>query len=76
MDKIDHKILTLLEEDARQSFAELGERVALSKTPCWQIVLVTQHFGYASPKLADLRYEAFQTLAYGGRGVAESSAPA
>jgi hypothetical protein len=40
-----------------------------SATPFWQIVLVTQHFGYASPTIADLRYEAFQTLAYGGRGV-------
>src|SRR5882724_2980531 len=38
MDKIDHRILTLLEEDARQSFAEIGEQVALSKTPCWQRV--------------------------------------
>ena len=38
MDKIDHRILTLLEDDARQSFAELGEQVALSKTPCWQRV--------------------------------------
>jgi Lrp/AsnC family leucine-responsive transcriptional regulator len=38
MDKIDHRILTLLEDDARQSFAELGEKVALSKTPCWQRV--------------------------------------
>jgi hypothetical protein len=40
-----------------------------NKIPFWQIVLVTQHFGYASPTIADLRYEAFQTLAYGGRGV-------
>jgi Lrp/AsnC family leucine-responsive transcriptional regulator len=38
MDKIDHRILTLLEDDARQSFAELGEQVSLSKTPCWQRV--------------------------------------
>jgi len=38
MDKIDHRILTSLEEDARQSFAELGEQVGLSKTPCWQRV--------------------------------------
>ena len=30
MDKIDHRILTLLEEDARLSFAELGEIVSLS----------------------------------------------
>jgi Lrp/AsnC family leucine-responsive transcriptional regulator len=38
MDKIDHKILMHLEADARQSFAELGEQVGLSKTPCWQRV--------------------------------------
>jgi hypothetical protein len=49
---------------------EIARKVSLeSKTPFWQIVLVTQHFGYASPTIADLRYEAFQTLAYGGRGV-------
>jgi hypothetical protein len=49
---------------------EVARKVSLeSRTPFWQIVLVTQHFGYASPSIADLRYEAFQTLAYGGRGV-------
>jgi hypothetical protein len=49
---------------------EVARKVSLeSRTPFWQIVLVTQHFGYASPAIADLRYEAFQTLAYGGRGI-------
>jgi Lrp/AsnC family transcriptional regulator, leucine-responsive regulatory protein len=38
MDKIDYRILTALEGDARQSFAELGTQVGLSKTPCWQRV--------------------------------------
>lgn len=38
MDKIDHHILTLLEDDARLSFAEIGDQVGLSKTPCWQRV--------------------------------------
>jgi Lrp/AsnC family leucine-responsive transcriptional regulator len=38
MDKIDHRILASLEQDARQSFADLGEQVGLSKTPCWQRV--------------------------------------
>jgi len=38
MDKIDREIVGLLEEDARVSFARLGERVGLSKTPCWQRV--------------------------------------
>ena len=45
MDKIDHRILTLLEEDARQSFAELGEQVTLSKTPCWQRVRELERAG-------------------------------
>jgi len=45
MDKTDHRILTLLEEDARQSFAELGEQVALSKTPCWQRVRELERLG-------------------------------
>lgn len=38
MDKIDHQIVRLLEDDARASFAELGQQVGLSKTPCWQRV--------------------------------------
>ena len=38
MDKIDWKILSELEMDGRLSFAELGERVALSKSPCWSRV--------------------------------------
>src|ERR1700748_1232363 len=45
MDKIDHKILTLLEDDARQSFAALGEQVSLSKTPCWQRVRELERAG-------------------------------
>lgn len=35
MDAIDFKILQQLEQDGRVSFAELGERVGLSKSPCW-----------------------------------------
>ena len=38
MDKIDRQIVTLLEQDARQSFADLGQQVGLSKTPCWHRV--------------------------------------
>jgi len=38
MDKIDWKILAELEQDGRLSFAELGEKVALSKSPCWSRV--------------------------------------
>lgn len=35
MDRIDWKILSELETDGRMSFADLGERVGLSKSPCW-----------------------------------------
>ena len=45
MDKIDRRLLTSLEEDARQSFAELGEQVGLSKTPCWQRVRELERTG-------------------------------
>ncbi|WP_246611147.1 Lrp/AsnC family transcriptional regulator [Aquisediminimonas profunda] len=45
MDRIDWKILEELEQDARVSFAELGERVGLSKSPCWNRVRNLQHSG-------------------------------
>lgn len=54
MDKIDHRILTLLEDDARQSFAELGEQVALSKTPCWQRVRELERSGVIRGYRADI----------------------
>lgn len=36
LDSIDRKILTVLQEDASLSIAEIGERVGLSSTPCWK----------------------------------------
>jgi len=36
LDATDIKLLRQIEIDGRQSFATLGERVGLSKTPCWQ----------------------------------------
>jgi hypothetical protein len=35
----------------------------------WNIVLGNAHFTYAEPTLASLRFQAFTTLAYGGRGI-------
>ena len=35
LDKIDHKILVVLQADARLSLAEVGGRVGLSTTACW-----------------------------------------
>ena len=45
MDRIDCRILGLLERDGRLSFAELGERVGLSKTPCWKRVQALERDG-------------------------------
>ncbi len=38
MDRIDRKILSLLQADATLSMAELAEQVNLSPTPCWRRV--------------------------------------
>lgn len=38
MNRLDWKILAALERDGRQSYAELGEQVGLSKSPCWSRV--------------------------------------
>lgn len=38
LDKIDRKILRVLQADGRVSFTELGERVGLSTTPCTERV--------------------------------------
>jgi Lrp/AsnC family leucine-responsive transcriptional regulator len=45
LDAIDLKIIALLEADARISFAELAEQVALSKTPCWKRVKALEEAG-------------------------------
>ncbi len=42
---VDVQILALLVQDARQSFAVLGEKVGLSKTPCWNRVKRLQEAG-------------------------------
>jgi len=36
MDAIDRKILTVLQDNAALSVAEIGSRVGLSSTPCWK----------------------------------------
>lgn len=38
--------------------------------PFWNIVLATGHFSYREVSSADLRFQVYTTLAYGGRGIA------
>jgi Lrp/AsnC family transcriptional regulator, leucine-responsive regulatory protein len=45
MDRVDWKILAELESDGRLSFADLSERVGLSKSPCWTRVRVLEATG-------------------------------
>lgn len=40
------------------------------KIPFWNIVLSVAHFNYREPGAADLRFEVYTTLAYGGKGIA------
>src|SRR5262249_52820471 len=40
-----------------------------SKTPFWNIVLVTRHGAYRNLAEPEMRFEAMQTLAYGGKGL-------
>lgn len=54
MDKLDWKILARLEEDGRQSFAELGEAVGLSKSPCWSRVRSLEERGVIQGYMARL----------------------
>ncbi len=39
------------------------------RLPFWNIVLSTAHFNYAEPTPGGLRFQAYTTLAYGGRGI-------
>lgn len=43
--KTETALLRALENDARLSFAELGEKVGLSKTPCWSRVQELEKLG-------------------------------
>lgn len=40
------------------------------RLPFWNIVLTVAHFQYREPCPADLRFQVYTTLAYGGRGIA------
>jgi Lrp/AsnC family transcriptional regulator len=36
MDAVDRKILSVVQQDASLSVADIGQRVGLSSTPCWK----------------------------------------
>lgn len=57
MDRIDKKILSLLQVDSQQSNQELAEKVALSPSPCLRRVKQLEEEGYISKYVALLNPE-------------------
>ncbi|MEN5084723.1 Lrp/AsnC family transcriptional regulator [Bosea sp. TWI1241] len=52
MDQIDRKILTILQDDATVSIADLADRVGLSQTPCWKRIQKLQQSGVITKRVA------------------------
>lgn len=52
MDRIDRKILSLLQDDAEIGLAELSDRVGLSQTPCWKRIQKLQQAGVIVKRVA------------------------
>jgi Lrp/AsnC family transcriptional regulator len=57
MDKIDRRILAILQEDADVSLAVLAARVHLSQTPCWKRIQRMQKEGVILRRVALLSAE-------------------
>jgi Lrp/AsnC family transcriptional regulator len=52
MDAIDRKILSVVQEDASLSVAEIGNRVGLSSTPCWKRIQRLEADGVIQKRVA------------------------
>ena len=52
MDKIDRKILALLQRDATTPVAEIGRKVGLSTTPCWRRIQKMEEDGVIRKRVA------------------------
>jgi Lrp/AsnC family transcriptional regulator len=54
LDKIDRKILALLQKDATTPVAEIGRKVGLSTTPCWRRIQKMEEDGIIRGRVAVL----------------------
>lgn len=54
MDRLDRKILTLLQDDATTPVAEIGKKVGLSTTPCWRRIQKLEEDGVIKRRVAVL----------------------
>jgi len=54
LDKIDQKILAILQRDATIPVAEIGKKVGLSTTPCWRRIQKMEEEGVIKRRVAVL----------------------
>ena len=52
MDRIDKKILRLLQDDATRSVADIADQVGLSQTPCWRRIQNLEKAGVIVARVA------------------------
>jgi len=69
LDKLDHAILNELQTNGRLSYAELGERIGLSKTPCWKRVqrleqegMISGYRAEVNPRKVGLNFQVFLNM--------------
>ncbi|AXS40112.1 Lrp/AsnC family transcriptional regulator [Breoghania sp. L-A4] len=54
IDKVDRRILSILQEDSTVPVAEIGRRVGLSTTPCWRRIQKLEEDGVIRRRVAVL----------------------
>lgn len=54
LDRLDRKILSIIQSDATVSVAEIGKRVGLSTTPCWRRIQKMEEDGVILRRVAVL----------------------
>ena len=57
MDRIDRKLLALLQEDSTLSIAQMADKVGLSQTPCWKRIQRLEADGVIERRVALLSPE-------------------
>ncbi|MTH97552.1 Lrp/AsnC family transcriptional regulator [Roseibium sp. RKSG952] len=69
LDRIDRRILSILQEDCTVPVAEIGRRVGLSTTPCWRRIqkmeeegVITGRVAILDPKMVNAKVTAFVSI--------------
>lgn len=69
VDRLDRKILSVLQEDSTVPVAEIGRRVGLSTTPCWRRIqkmeedgVIRKRVAVLDPKLVNAGVTAFVAI--------------